>query len=314
DWDPDGNLDPASVTLVDGGSADANGTLTLNADGSFTYTPDLDFVGQVSFTYQVCDTGTPVYCDEAIVTIDIYPNPFGENYTFAVDDSYIGTQDDPIIGNILANDYDPELDIQTFSAILVEPQHGTVTVTLAGDFVYTPEPGYYGPDQFVYEVCDDGTPIACDQATVYLLVAPLPDVTPIITAVPNVMNGPTDFYVTVRITELNNVNTNGLITVRIPKDTRWVLDGPYDQSLTMLGTTPLNNADWNYSDDATYHIFTTTAVIPAGGFSYFGFNARWDAGQTVGIYTITSQIVEGSGGEIRIDNNVDAEKLDYFIN
>jgi hypothetical protein len=54
-------------------------------------------------------------------------------------------------------------------------------------------------------------------------------------------------------------------------------------------------------------------VITAGGFSYFGFNARWDSGQTKGVYTITSQIVEGSGGEIRTNNNVDAEKLDYFI-
>ena len=38
------------------------------------------------------------------------------------------------------------------------------------------------------------------------------------------------------------------------------------------------------------------------------------AGQTQGKYTITSQIIAGSGGENRIDNNVDAEVLDYFIN
>ncbi|MBE0560372.1 MAG: tandem-95 repeat protein, partial [Ochrobactrum anthropi] len=173
DWDPDGNLDPAGVTLVDGGSADANGTLTLNADGTFTFDPDTDFVGQVSFTYQVCDTGTPVYCDEAIVTIDIYPNPFGENYTFAVDDSYIGTQDDPITGNILDNDYDPEGDAQTVNTTpVVPPTNGSVVLNPDGTFTYTPNPGYYGPDQFVYEVCDNGTPQACDVATVYLLYPP----------------------------------------------------------------------------------------------------------------------------------------------
>jgi hypothetical protein len=44
-----------------------------------------------------------------------------------------------------------------------------------------------------------------------------------------------------------------------------------------------------------------------------GFFAQWNAGQTQGVYTITAQIVEGSGAEIRINNNVDAEKLDYFI-
>jgi hypothetical protein len=141
----------------------------------------------------------------------------------------------------------------------------------------------------------------------------VPDVTPIITAVPNVMNGPTNFYITVRVTELNMVATEGLITVLIPKDTRWTLNGGYNPALTQLGSITLDNNVWTYSQDPTYHIFTTTSSIAAGGFSYFGFNATWNAGQTKGIYTITSQIVSGSGGENRIDNNVDAEKLDYFI-
>jgi len=142
-----------------------------------------------------------------------------------------------------------------------------------------------------------------------------PDATTIITASPNVMHGSTSYYITVKITELNNVDTNGLITVRIPKDTRWSLDGPYDPSLTILGTTTLNNNDWSYDgiSDPINHVFTTTSVIIAGSFSYFGFNAVWEAGQTLGVYTITSQIDSGSGGEDQISNNVDAEKLDYFV-
>jgi uncharacterized repeat protein (TIGR01451 family) len=144
-------------------------------------------------------------------------------------------------------------------------------------------------------------------------IVKVPDITPIITAVPNVMHGITSFYITVRVTELNIANTSGLITVRIPKDTRWILNGPYDPNLTQLGSTILNNADWSYSQDGTHHIFTTSAVITAGGFSYFGFYAKWDAGATRGVYTITSQIDSWSGNENRIDNNVDSERLDYFI-
>ncbi|MFN3352451.1 MAG: beta strand repeat-containing protein, partial [Brevundimonas sp.] len=52
DADPDG--DPLSATLVSG---PANGVLILNADGSFTYTPDADYNGSDSFTYKV-DDGT----------------------------------------------------------------------------------------------------------------------------------------------------------------------------------------------------------------------------------------------------------------
>jgi hypothetical protein len=142
----------------------------------------------------------------------------------------------------------------------------------------------------------------------------VPDVTPIITAVPNVMHGQTKFYVTVRVTELNMVNTNGQIIVRIPKDTRWALDGPFSTSMTVIGSsTSVHNSVWTYSQNATHHIFTTFSVIEAGSFSRFGFYANWNGGETWGVYTITSQIDSWSGGENRIDNNVDAEKLDYFI-
>jgi len=167
-----------------------------------------------------------------------------------------------------------------------------------------------------YEACDDGTPRACATATLYLTTLPglVPDVTPIITAVPNVMTGITPFNLTVRVLELNNAPTVGLITVRIPKDLRWALAEPYDSTLTVLGVIPVNNAVWAYSQNATHHIFQTTTTIPAGASSTFGIKATWNAGQTQGQYTITSQIDSGSGGENRIDNNSDAEKLDYFIN
>jgi gliding motility-associated-like protein len=39
-----------------------------------------------------------------------------------------------------------------------------------GTFAFTPAANYLGQDQFVYEVCDNGNPVACDQATVYLIL------------------------------------------------------------------------------------------------------------------------------------------------
>ncbi|MCB0633434.1 MAG: tandem-95 repeat protein, partial [Lewinella sp.] len=47
-----------------------NGTVVLNNDGTFTYTPDTDFVGEDTFTYEVCDPGGR--CDQAVVTIVVY--------------------------------------------------------------------------------------------------------------------------------------------------------------------------------------------------------------------------------------------------
>ena len=50
DADPDG--DPLTAVLVTGPS---HGTLTLNANGSFTYTPAADFTGSDSFSYRASD-------------------------------------------------------------------------------------------------------------------------------------------------------------------------------------------------------------------------------------------------------------------
>ena len=64
--DTDKNGDPLTVAVVDDV---ANGKLTLNANGSFTYTPDADFAGKDSFTYQVSDGRGGV--DTATVTINV---------------------------------------------------------------------------------------------------------------------------------------------------------------------------------------------------------------------------------------------------
>ena len=40
-------------------SGPTNGVVSLNADGSFNYTPNPGHIGADSFTYQVCDDGTP---------------------------------------------------------------------------------------------------------------------------------------------------------------------------------------------------------------------------------------------------------------
>jgi PKD repeat protein len=66
DADPDGDALVASVV-----SDVTDGTLTLEADGSFTYTPHVNFHGVDSFIYLACDSGP--LCDTADVTIAVAP-------------------------------------------------------------------------------------------------------------------------------------------------------------------------------------------------------------------------------------------------
>jgi|GEM_PF-2933996 len=69
DTDVDGNIDPASVTIV---TAPDNGTATVDPlTGAITYIPNAGFVGNDTLTYSICDTGTPVYCDDTTVVITV---------------------------------------------------------------------------------------------------------------------------------------------------------------------------------------------------------------------------------------------------
>ncbi|WP_257658797.1 Ig-like domain-containing protein [Parapedobacter lycopersici] len=66
DSDVEGNALTASLV-----TAPVNGTVVLNADGSFTYTPNSNYNGLDSLEYQVCDNGTPSLCDTAWVRFTI---------------------------------------------------------------------------------------------------------------------------------------------------------------------------------------------------------------------------------------------------
>jgi hypothetical protein len=287
-----------------------NGTVTVNANGTITYTPNPTFVGTDTIMYATCDNQTPSKCDTTSIIVTV--NPTGSaNTTSANDDNATAKGTTPVTGNVLTNDTDPEGNTQTVATQNVTNTKGTLVLNSNGTYTFTAAAGYNGPVEYTYTVCDNGTPSACDTATLHILVLP-PDVTPNITIVPNILHGISTFNATVKVTELNAVNTNGTITVRIPKDSRVTFT--YNSALTTLGFTGVNNSVWTYNgSNPFFHVFTTTNVIPAGEFSTFGFTASFDPLNTDGKYTMTSTISSGSGSETQITNNNDSESADYFL-
>jgi gliding motility-associated-like protein len=168
DFDVDSDTITINTTPL---SNPLNGTVVINPDGTFTYTPDSGFIGMDAFTYQICDTLG--LCDTALVTIDVIPNNPDNNAPDAVDDANVTTVNTPVSGNVLPNDTDPDNDPLTVTPATFNTPNGQVTVLPNGNYTYTPNPGYTGPDNFVYEVCDGGTPTLCDSATVYITVLPV---------------------------------------------------------------------------------------------------------------------------------------------
>ncbi len=149
------------------------GTLSLFANGSFTYTPTPFFNSLDSFSYRICDNGTPNLCDTAVVILDYTCT---NTPPVAVNDNYTIPEDDTLIGNVSTNDYDPNGDSLIYNTTPVAGvSHGSLTLNNDGTFTYVPTPNYFGPDSFVYSVCDNGVPPLCDTATAYITVIPVND-------------------------------------------------------------------------------------------------------------------------------------------
>ena len=137
----------------------------MNANGSFSYTPNPDFNGVDSFTYKANDSSKD--SDEATVTITVNsvndaPVAFDDSYS--VDEDSILNVNEP---GILANDTDLEGD--TLNAVLVDSTtNGTLTLNANGSFSYTPNPDFNGADSYTYKANDsyDDSNIATVSITV----------------------------------------------------------------------------------------------------------------------------------------------------
>ena len=171
DYDLDGNTLTVSTTPT---TIPTKGTVLLNANGTYTYTPTAGAHGKDSFCYQICDNGVPSACDTACVTIQIVPAPvLANNAPVANDDNSQTTVGIPIIINAKANDIDPD----GFATLgnptkLTNPVNGIVIQLPNGNFTYTPTGVFIGMDSFTYSICDNATPSKCDTARITVEVLP----------------------------------------------------------------------------------------------------------------------------------------------
>ncbi|MEW8576006.1 MAG: retention module-containing protein, partial [Candidatus Thiodiazotropha endolucinida] len=99
DSDPD--ADPLTVT---GFTQPANGTLTQLSNGTFEYTPDLNFFGVDAFTYTITDGVT----GSATARVNINVGGVAESPTAADDSAASPVLGAPIIVDVLSNDSDPD--------------------------------------------------------------------------------------------------------------------------------------------------------------------------------------------------------------
>jgi len=159
----DADNDPLTADLVTGAG---HGTVAMNPDGTYSYTPQAGYIGDDTFTYSATDGeigAEPVQSTFTITMTNTPPTP--------ETDVAATTQGVPVVINVLANDPDPEghpLKVSSFTYTGT----GTVAINADNTLTYTPDKNFIGQESFSYSATDGqigGTPVA---TTVEVTVGP----------------------------------------------------------------------------------------------------------------------------------------------
>ncbi|MDN3384151.1 Ig-like domain-containing protein [Pseudoalteromonas sp. APC 3358] len=128
-------------------NATQNGELTLNADGSFTYQPDLGFIGVDSFTYSISNEQGLTATAQVTLSesgVNTFPQANDDQYTLDEDSS-------ASLLDVLANDTDADGD--TISISNIENIAGEATI-VAGKIQFTPPANFSGEIVLTYTITD----------------------------------------------------------------------------------------------------------------------------------------------------------------
>jgi hypothetical protein len=129
-----------------------NGSVNVDASGSFQYFPNPDFCGTDTFNFRAYDQlnnyASPVTQTVQVECINDTP--------VAMNDSGTGTSGVPLMLDVLANDTDPDspYQMQTFTLTGYSlPANGTLAIN-ANQLEYTPNGGFTGTEVFTYIMVD----------------------------------------------------------------------------------------------------------------------------------------------------------------
>ncbi|HEV7921384.1 MAG TPA: Ig-like domain-containing protein [Thermoanaerobaculia bacterium] len=234
------------------------GSVALNADGSFTYTPPGGFTGIDSFRYMV---GNSVSSTAAVVTLTLSAPPVANA------DSYFAAQNTAravAAPGVLAND---ELN----DAALTRgagPSHGALTLNSDGSFLYVPTAGYTGLDSFAY--------ILTNAAGTSSSVATLTVVAPPIAAADSYLN-------------VTSVAAPGIFTNDTRNSATLISYGTTGGEQTTIGqSTPTAHGTIAVQADGSFVYTPAAGYTGSDSFAYVISNY---AGASTGTVTITTQPV-----------------------
>ncbi|WP_331345228.1 retention module-containing protein [Cellvibrio sp. UBA7661] len=239
--DTDADGDSLTAILVSGPT---NGSLTLNADGTFTYVHNGSETTTDSFTYKVND-GT-VDGSVATVTINVTPE---NDPPVAVDDVFVINEDTPLVispSQLLVNDTDAENNPLTIVTIQ-NATNGTLSV-VGGNIVFTPTLDYSGPASFRYTISDGKGGFST--ATVNITVNSVNDPT---VMTPENVSVPEDDFINGNVLT-NDKDSDDLLSIQSYEINGVAYLPGATTNISGVGSfLLLSNGDYEFTPDANYH-------------------------------------------------------------
>ncbi|HHE1207674.1 TPA: tandem-95 repeat protein, partial [Vibrio parahaemolyticus] len=230
------------VVSLDTNNGPANGTVSVNPDGSVTYTPNDNYHGTDSFTYIVTSGGVS---ESTTVSVDVTPV---NDAPVAKDDTAITDEDTPVTIDVLPNDNDNDNDIDgdklSIQSASVPEAQGKVEI-VDGKLVFTPAENFNGHAEIIYTVTDGQL---TDEAKVTVTVNPVNDAPTIkVDAVESITEDAVSTDTVVATLTVRDTDTSeDQLTVSLENNSNgyFVLVGD-EVKLTQAGVDAVNNDELN---------------------------------------------------------------------
>ncbi|TOG13596.1 RTX toxin, partial [Vibrio parahaemolyticus] len=229
------------VVSLDANNGPANGTVSVNPDGSVTYTPNDNYHGADSFTYIVTSGGVS---ESTTVNVDVTPV---NDAPVAKDDTAITDEDTPVTIDVLPNDNDIDGDKLSIQSASVPEAQGKVEI-VDGKLVFTPAENFNGDAEITYTVTDGQL---TDEAKVTVTVNPVNDAATIkVDAVESITEDAVNTDTVVATLTVRDTDTpEDQLTVSLENNSNgyFVLVGN-EVKLTQVGVDAVNNDELNLKD------------------------------------------------------------------
>ncbi|TOG35804.1 RTX toxin, partial [Vibrio parahaemolyticus] len=229
------------VVSLDTNNGPANGTVSINPDGSVTYTPNDNYHGTDCFTYIVTSGGVS---ESTTVSVDVTPV---NDAPVAKDDIATTQEDTAVTIDVLSNDTDVDGDKLSLQSASVPEAQGKVEI-VEGKLVFTPAENFNGDAEITYTVTDGEL---TDEAKVTVTVNPVNDAPTIkVDAVESITEDAVSIDTVVAALTVRDTDTpEDQLAVSLENNSNgyFVLVGN-EVKLTQAGVDAVNNDELNLKD------------------------------------------------------------------